>query len=618
MKSKSPRKKPLLLLLYGVVAISLGYLIIDNLKLRIDQYIEEYNQTVPEEIGMLVAAKVEDVMIPATSGFQLQEYAKNDDKRKAARKTLNLAKDASAIKEIWLINSDNQIVISTAEGLEGSRLQDAEDVENLTTRTPKVIPRAVGETIEELDIIWPVIIDEKFQGHIRTFIQVKKLPALEEMRTAIIWGSGIAVASLIFLALTLGWRSSKPGESKQPATEKTAEPAAETPAPERQSNQARSNGASSVFSKLNELYDQSGDLDKSFQESEQRINSMMRVLNQGLLILDLNMRIITSNEYILDLFHIRTKSSEQRKVYELLQKNPRLLEIYRRAKDPLTEQVKQIFFLTLLNGRKINIEVLARPFYNGEDVAGVTFYLKNLDMLNELEQTLQRSMKYGVISQLSSSIGHEIRNPLSSLAIHTEIVDNMVSKSVDDEIRLKKIKKSITILNSEVERLQKLIDQFFKLAKTQEISLTFENMSDLMNDIHDLVHQQALENNIRITTDFSNDLPLVKVSKDQLKQVIINLILNGFDAMADSGDMLISTLSREGYVVISIQDNGCGIPDHVKDNIFDLYFTTKDSGGGIGLAISRKIIEAHEGKLYFESKVGVGTVFYIELPTFQN
>ena len=319
MKSKSPRKKPLLLLLYGVVAISLGYLIIDNLKLRIDQYIEEYNQTVPEEIGMLVAAKVEDVMIPATSGFQLQEYAKNDDKRKAARKTLNLAKDASAIKEIWLINSDNQIVISTAEGLEGSRLQDAEDVENLTTRTPKVIPRAVGETIEELDIIWPVIIDEKFQGHIRTFIQVKKLPALEEMRTAIIWGSGIAVASLIFLALTLGWRSSKPGESKQPATEKTAEPAAETPAPERQSNQARSNGASSVFSKLNELYDQSGDLDKSFQESEQRINSMMRVLNQGLLILDLNMRIITSNEYILDLFHIRTKSSEQRKVYELLQ-----------------------------------------------------------------------------------------------------------------------------------------------------------------------------------------------------------------------------------------------------------------------------------------------------------
>ena len=143
-------------------------------------------------------------------------------------------------------------------------------------------------------------------------------------------------------------------------------------------------------------------------------------------------------------------------------------------------------------------------------------------------------------------------------------------------------------------------------------------MSESMSEIHDLVHQQALENGIRIHTHFARNLPLVKVSKDQLKQVIINLILNGFDAMSEDGEMVIRTSNKEGFVVISIKDNGCGIPEHVKENIFDLYFTTKDTGGGIGLAISRKIIEAHEGKLYFESKVGVGTIFYIELPTTQS
>ncbi|NIR62716.1 MAG: hypothetical protein GWN00_03920, partial [Aliifodinibius sp.] len=87
----------------------------------------------------------------------------------------------------------------------------------------------------------------------------------------------------------------------------------------------------------------------------------------------------------------------------------------------------------------------------------------------ELEHTFQRSMKYGIISQLASSIGHEIRNPLSSLAIHTEIVDNMVSKSIEDQAQLKKIRKSLGILDSEVERLQKLINQFFTLAKAQQI-----------------------------------------------------------------------------------------------------------------------------------------------------
>ncbi len=239
-------------------------------------------------------------------------------------------------------------------------------------------------------------------------------------------------------------------------------------------------------------------------------------------------------------------------------------------------------------------------------------------MLNELEQTLQRSMKYGVISQLSSSIGHEIRNPLSSLAIHTEIVDSMVIKSVEDKSRLKKIKKSINILNSEVERLQKLIDQFFNLAKAQEIKLTYENINDLMRDIYDLVQQQALEKNVQINRYFSKNLPMIKVSKDQLKQVIINLILNAFDAMPEGGDLTLRTAYREGFVIISIKDTGAGIPENIRDNIFDLYFTTKDSGGGIGLAISRKIIEAHEGNFYFETKNVFGTIFYIELPTSQN
>ncbi len=85
--------------------------------------------------------------------------------------------------------------------------------------------------------------------------------------------------------------------------------------------------------------------------------------------------------------------------------------------------------------------------------------------------------------------------------------------------------------------------------------------------------------------------------------------------MKDGGELKLTTGYRDRFVVIAIKDSGSGIPDSIKDHIFDLYFTTKESGGGIGLAISKKIIEAHEGNLYFESKQGQGTVFYIELPT---
>lgn len=615
MKTLTLRGSKTYILIGAAIAASfLGYLLVSALNTRLLNYIEEFNRKVPREVVYLVAEEFAAAIIAETGGFDLSRF--NQYNRNTPRLALKrMIQHHPNIHLIMLIDPENRIVISTNPKLEDETFRAVAEQERLSLKLPQLIVKDTTGAAPELDVIWPVRVDNQFRGHIRMWMNINQLHNLHQARIFVVWGASVAVGALIILALWFTWRVNR--LSQNPANLPATVPSDSKPERIQESAQNGS-GGTSLFSKLSELYNKGTELDKSFQQSEKKAHSMMRVLNQGLLILDNNMQIITSNEYILDVFNIRTRSSAQRKVYEIIQKNPRLLEIYRRAKDPLTHEVKQIFDLMLLNGRKINVEVLARPFYDGDKVNGVTFYIKNLDMLNELEQTLQRSMKYGVISQLSSSIGHEIRNPLSSLAIHTEIVDSMVDKSVEDKQRLEKIKKSINILNSEVERLQKLIDQFFNLAKAQEIRLTYENINDLMEEIGDLVYQQALENNVEITRYFSKNIPMVKVSKDQLKQVIINLILNALDAMQEGGDLTLRTDFREGFVVISIKDTGTGIPENIRDNIFDLYFTTKASGGGIGLAISRKIIEAHEGNLYFETKTGVGTIFYIELPTSQN
>jgi signal transduction histidine kinase len=605
------QKNYIRLLLIGIAALGVGYLTVYGVNYQLNNYIEAYNDQIKTETALLLTQQVENVI--AAGNFNLAEF--NQYTKHPLRQDLKkFTRSGSYIQDIFLIDENNTISVSTKPVYEGDRFTNPEEVRNLRTRVPKVIKKEFDGKTEIFDVIWPVILDDKFLGHIRTVLHIGPIYNFEQARTFILWATGLGGEIIVFLSLWLLTRPRKSEVDKSGPEESEENFSTETNPKESEESEA----VGSVFTRLNELYEKSADLDKSFQQSEEKIHTMMRVLNQGLLILDLNMNIITHNEYLLDVFHIRRTAVAQRKVYDILQKNSRLLEIYRRVKDPLTHEAKQIFPLNLLNGRQIKVEVLARPFYNGENVSGVTFYIKNLDMLNELEQTLQKSMKYGVISQLSSSIGHEIRNPLSSLAIHTEIVDNMVSKSVKEESHLKKIKKSISILNSEVERLQKLIDQFFTLAKAQEIQLTFENINELMEEIHDLVHQQALEKNVRITKYMAKNLPMVKVSKDQLKQVIINLILNGLDAMSEGGDLSLRTVFRDGYVVVSVKDSGHGIPENIRDNIFDLYFTTKDTGGGIGLAISRKIIEAHEGKLYFETQTGVGTIFYIELPTSQN
>ena len=102
--------------------------------------------------------------------------------------------------------------------------------------------------------------------------------------------------------------------------------------------------------------------------------------------------------------------------------------------------------------------------------------------------------------------------------------------------------------------------------------------------------------------------------ESQLKQVLLNLILNAFAVMHDGGELVIRTISKNHKFFIEIIDNGQGIPKEIQSKIFDLYFTTKKDGSGIGLSICKNIMEAHEGKLYFKSKVGKGTTFIMEFP----
>jgi len=595
----------------GILALTIVYLVLVTvLLLALNYSVVRYQTNIENQKAYLLLTQVQSAVLAEKVNIANPDSTQKKTLRAALKKFVD---PSSAIQVLLIFNKQKQVVVAS-EPLYERMTVSFEEETHFDISGPTVINDSLDAErgVRVLDVMLPIEDNESRRGYLQGQVWEVQSTWYDRFRP-VLFSLISALLGLIILIPVISWHWLE--NVSAPTTERRDQPRKPNPGNSATTDEHPPDEVDTVFSNLNKLYNEKEELNKSFQESEEQINSMMRVLNQGLLILDLNMTIITHNEYLIDVLQIRSTSNAHRRIYDLLQKNPRLLEMYRRAKQPLTHEVKQSFTLKLLNDRTISTEVMVRPFQSGEDIYGIAFYIKNIDVLNELEGTLQRSMKYGVISQLASSIGHEIRNPLSSLAIHTEIVDNMVEKSVSDEKRLSKIQKSIGILHSEVERLQKLIDQFFNLAKAQEIVLTYENINELIRGILDLVQQQAFEKNVEIKIFFSKDLPMVRVSKDQLKQVLINLILNGFDAMPDGGQLAIRTHFDEGKVFVDIKDSGHGIPENVRDNIFDLYFTTKESGGGIGLAISRKIIEAHEGKLYFETKTGVGTIFHIQLPT---
>jgi len=516
----------------------------------------------------------------------------------------------SEILHILLIDTTNQIVISDDPSVEGKEYTSPMELNLLATDQPTVINRIWEGKQEILDVIYPLLQDSVKQGYLRTVISLKHLENFYRSRKVVLFIA--STISLITIILTV-FLTSRIYRTNLQNIERAIERLNESDYKYRV-DYPRKDEFASLFSRLNQLFEKTLDLNESFRQSEEKVKAMMQVIHEGLMIIDSEMKIISYNEYLLELLHIRAHRNPEKQINQIIKNNPKLMDIYRRARDPLTYAVRKQLSLKLLDDSHVDVQIHALPIVEGENTNNIIFYFKNLAVLQELEQNLHRSMKYTVISQLASSIGHEIRNPLSSLAIHTEILNSLTRELPTEPEHRQKIDKSIHILNSEIERLTKLIDQFFNLAKPKEITLTYENINNVIKEVLELIQQEAYEKSVQIHLRLSRELPLVNISKDQIKQVIINLILNAFDAMPNGGHLYLSTREHENQVVIIIRDTGNGIPENVQEKIFDLYFSTKPNGGGIGLAISKRIIKAHEGRIYFKTKVGEGTSFIIELP----
>ncbi len=570
--------------------------------------INAFYTNLSNKIAFLLTEQVKNVL--AAEKINIADISKYN-KYPIRRLMKRLRGPESQILHILLIDTTNHIVISDEPGLEGKVYTKETELALLKTDRPTIVNRNwAGNKEEILDIIYPLVENGVKQGYLRTVISVKRLESLYYNRNVIFVVASIVSLGIIMLTVFF---TSRIYQSNLKSIEEAIDRLNQSDYQYRVEYQKQDEFAP-LFTRLNQLFEKTFDLNESYRKSEERINAMMQVMHEGLLILDNQMKIISYNEYLLNLFQINHRENPDEQIYAVLQNNPRLLEVYRRARDPNTSSVKKSLNLRLPNKATVNVEINALSLKENGHPTNIIFYIKNLGALKELEQNLHRSMRYTVISQLASSVGHEIRNPLSSLAIHTEVVKNLATESIDDPVKKDRIEKSIRILYNEINRLDKLIDQFFNLAKPKAVELTNENINALLREVVDLIKQEATEKNVRLKVDLARGLPPIKISRDEIKQVIINVILNAFDAMPNGGSLWLLTRKFGTMIAIIVKDSGSGIPEDIQDKIFDFYFSTKESGGGIGLAVSKRIIEAHEGKIYFKSIPGKGTAFVIELP----
>lgn len=211
----------------------------------------------------------------------------------------------------------------------------------------------------------------------------------------------------------------------------------------------------------------------------------------------------------------------------------------------------------------------------------------------ELRQTFEqllRADRIAGVGELSAAVVHEVRNPLASIRGAAEILEDELAP---DSPR----REFAEIIKTEVDRLDSLVGEFLRFARTPKPAVAPASLDDIARSVLMLVAQRAAVQNVETEVIFSDDLPLITIDAGQIKQVLLNLVINALQAMPHGGHLRLRTLLENEQAVIEVEDTGGGVDAALQGRIFDPFFTTKDKGVGLGLSIAYKIASQHGGSL---------------------
>ncbi|MFY9608725.1 MAG: ATP-binding protein [Blastocatellia bacterium] len=244
----------------------------------------------------------------------------------------------------------------------------------------------------------------------------------------------------------------------------------------------------------------------------------------------------------------------------------------------------------------------------GEPV-GVLVSMRDYESFRKYESQWDLSKKLADLGRITSGIAHEVKNPLNAMVIHLEILRSKLESGMADP------KPHLEILDSEIKRLDRVVQTFLNFTRPLEIHLDPLDLNSIVSQVATLASTEAEELGVTINTHLSPAPLLIKGDADLLTQVLLNVIINGCQAMPEGGPLKVTTSrASDGSARIAVTDRGIGIGEEGRERIFNLYYTTKKGGTGIGLAQAFRAIQLHNGSINFDSEVGVGSTFEIILP----
>jgi len=374
-----------------------------------------------------------------------------------------------------------------------------------------------------------------------------------------------------------------------------------------------------VSSKIEAIGQRMRNVEEVFSALKENLDQILGNLQDGILLFTGGGRAVLASEAAHRFLQRSPDSILGRQAWEIFDPSTRLGRALLEAFESRTRLVKEE--IRTETGKRIEASV---DFIHEEDFRrdlGALVTLHDLESAAALESELELSRRMAAIGRLTSGVGHEVKNPINAIVVHLELLKAKLSEAGAPAMR------HLDVINVEIHRLDRVLQTLVDFTRPVELQLREQDLRPIINAVLTLASDELTTRNVTLVSRFPEEPLLANVDADLLKQAALNVIENGAQAMPQGGRLEV-TLEEEGaadksgngaasgsrWAVLRIRDQGPGIPEELREKIFNLYFTTKTGGSGIGLAMTYRILQLHQGSVEVQSKVGEGTEFRLRIP----
>jgi len=331
-------------------------------------------------------------------------------------------------------------------------------------------------------------------------------------------------------------------------------------------------------------------------------------LPAGIIVFDSGNRLETINAAGKNILQLDSSLCESCSLDEIF--TPESFDIYPELLECIKARETRIWNEVHYKNKK-TLKIKLSPYSDYQNrFRGTIFLIEDISIDNSLKEYLVRTEKIAIIAELAAGVSHEINNPLGIIHNYVQI---LLYRSLDDDT-LEKLEK----IETQLKRITDITNSLLSFSRLKQIPNREFNLVTLINEVILLMNHKLKEKDIHLYNNIDKDEIMIRGNENRLRQVFVNILNNSIEAVLNGGIISVNSDidKKGGFVQISIRDNGCGIPEHLRSSIFSPFFSTKvtRNNGGLGLSVCQHIIEAHKGVITFESTPGDHTTFIIKLP----